>query len=265
MQGSMQPITLVFLGALSCLVLVGCGHRPVDRSSGNVPISNQQKDADLVARVNELEQRRLETEEVPFDFYSRDAELNFYVDPSGKDCIGLVNGDSMGGDLLRTLEKNETFRFFSTLQTYVPEYVRTMDELIEKTLPPNQGFYAFYACHLKNGVDLAAGYVWPRNETPYEVRNDMLRVKDSFYKTDPLFLIAQGKVHRFDIQTIINTATGGEVRPCEMILQGNAFEWKCFTGLGEETKNGMTSTFGTFHHWLIGLDGKIQKEWDSRN
>jgi len=177
------------------------------------------------------------------------------------DCLGMTNGETYGGDLLSSLIVNDKLRNAARLKVYSTDYLKSLERKTSNYTQTTEksDFYAFSVCNLGNGFDVTAGYLWPTGKT-----TDRERLHDA---QKILLLANNGKVYGFkNIQTINNTATGGEVGPCNATLKSRNLEWSCFTGLGHEPNGqGGEKTFGQYKNWLISSDGKILKSWDSRD
>lgn len=229
----------------------------------------------LPGRLAELEKNFTENKFIPSTtaFYG----WSLSTDPSVKydlytynlsphDCVSVYNRDTLGGDMLSSLAGDEELRAQLSLSLFSKKYIQELKDdvgnYVEKAY--RTGFYAFYVCNLGKGVDLTIGNLWSTTTSPYLIEDISIKVTDAFFD-HPIALIRESGniVELKDIQLFGSTATGGETEPCDITLSDGIISWKCFAGLGDDTKN--NTTYGKFQNSQIALDGTIIKNWETRN
>lgn len=162
------------------------------------------------------------------------------------DCVSMIAGQTDGGDLLSTLIVDTATRDKVLLDTYSVDYLKQLEKKIAVKTQERfqQNFYAFFVCHLGEGIDIAAGYQY------FIEHNADSKKFDPFFegKQPTLALVNNDEVTLYqDIRLINNTATGAEVEACSPELLSDAVRWRCFLGLVHDDE-------GTTGSWL--------KEWD---
>lgn len=198
---------------------------------------------------------------IPKDIIQSNSFDHFGGNENKTDCVGLYNGSTGGGDLLSTIIADADARALMTLKTYTPDYAKKLEgKISEFTLNNSQeDFYAFYVCHLKDNVDVAAGYLWPHLKSTTLQEGKFTGTLDpKFGDKNALFVLTYNNIHFYDnIQLLDNTATGAEVYPCGAELAGNQIIWDCFTGLNHDPKDGVVGS--NFKKWQINLkDGSVK-------
>jgi len=186
--------------------------------------------------------------------------FNYFRDDSTKDdCVGLENGITGGGDLLSTLIVDNAARDTIKLEAYSSDYVIKLEKAIANGAKEkyNSDFYAFKVCHLSDNVDAVAGILWPTGKSTLQT--------DGKFEGDVVFGFGDNRVIAVvkdffpvffdDVQTLNNTATGGEVMPCGSKLSddGQNVLWTCFRGLYHNTEESVDGSNMT--EWILPIDG----------
>jgi len=201
---------------------------------------------------------------------------NFWVTSYGRqDCVGMENGNNNGEDLLDIIgapegltrlldidapvpETDVSDRSFATLNRlsyFSPETVQVLDDRIAENIGTEAAAYAFYACHLGEGVDLVSAVLWPTElPTDYFEQNYKRSVEPirSFGDEQVLFVVQRNRIDTYpssEIQLLSNTATGAETYPCTGELDGDTIVWTCFQGLYVEGGG------SRMKDWYIPLNG----------
>ncbi len=172
---------------------------------------------------------------------------------ASSDCIGMANGQTYGGDLLSSLIVNKKMRAQMDLDIYTTKYIQDLEKKLAEYAQyrHSSDFYAFYVCHLDEGLDLAAGYFWPHGAKAnkllsYEQRNLLVVNEDDVYEV-------------YNVETLHKTATGAEVYPCRVEFVNNRIEWACFTGLAGDEEQGVTGS--NYEYWTISVYGRVLQNW----
>ncbi|MFC1598966.1 hypothetical protein ACFL2U_03105 [Patescibacteria group bacterium] len=262
---------LILLGVI--LILGGCASAPENDKQADDPgiSASQESDTgtgDITVNINnEVEIK--DTSGFEFLIYKQWAipwQDTANVMPFGynqTDCIGLANGANEAGDLLSTLIADQEFIKYYRLKTniYTPAYVSALEKKLsgytQKTA--SSDYYAFYVCHLADGIDITAGYYWPHGEqfvSSYDLKGEQAQRHLLLVNNDSIIEIN-------NVQILDNTLTGGEVDTCRAELIDNQINWKCISPKGFQVDDeGMTSAIH-MNNYLIDLNGKIIKEWET--
>jgi hypothetical protein len=200
----------ILICTVSMLSLFGCGEK---------------KEAVVTVEENEEASKNFQVYEQWKMQYDEESHLDF-VDYEQKDCVGLYNGINHNGDLLSSLIVDEHIRGRADLDVYSPAYIASLEKKIADKAGADfdSEFYAFHVCHLDDGVDVAAGYLWLRGEDDYHT---------SFSRTDffkgSLALVQEENVKIYENFSVLNkTATGAEVSACSASKKFSKISWKCF-------------------------------------
>lgn len=244
----------LYLPFLLIVLLSGCGQTTTALTSVNEPIQKEVMSSES-PEVKEDEQTTTETPndlEADLSMYAQWAideetlQYNLVRSPDLVDCASVLGGQTGGGDLLSTLIVDTATRDMLNLDVYSVEYIKSLEKNIAQKSQQlyKQNFYAFFICHLGDGVDVVAGYLNFSNEitSSYKIGEE-----------PTLAIVNNGAVTLYqDIQLINNTATGAEVEACTPELVDNAIKWTCFEGLIHE---GDYSVGSSLKEWTIPLDG----------
>ncbi len=274
----------LFLFFALIIMTIGTGcmsvSAPIKKAIDNVPVSsssNDYIDADSSAGRYIQAQTELKTlgENFGANRFIPSKYLTGIVDLKlpEKDCVGVENGYTFGGDLLNSLAGDEKAQQKVKLSVFSSSYLSSLRARLDKYIATHysSNLFPFYVCHLAEGIDLIAGSLWPKDKSPYSIKTSTsyrdpdqvfydVKVSDEFMHEKTLLLLRSDTEYEFkNIQTIIANATGGETRPCDAALTKSGIHWSCFTGLGVDAKN--NATFEMYDDWLLSLDGKIIKEW----
>ena len=281
--------TFLLLGSLLILAGAGCtNHKnnlppdpaPTSSTTTTLPTETDTNAAPLSIedRLKNLNKNFLENQTIPSltQLHGEEFDPNFpsgyynLTEPKNTDCVAVYSKYTSGGDLLSSLEKNQTMRSLVPLQKFSPEYITEIKTKVNQyTINQYQkNLFAFYVCNLQDGIDLVAGHLWLNTKTPYYIQDDYIQVanelSDSPLENQVLLLINKNKVHELkNVQNFTNTATGDETEPCDAKLNSNnILEWRCFAEL-EESEDNMI--YEKYNNWLIGLNGEIIKTWQTKN
>ncbi len=197
-----------------------------------------------------------------------DSNFREYKGPNDKpnyDCLGLYNGDTgpNGGDLLSTLISDSESRKLMDLKIYTPEYITSLEKKIANYTHANYqaDYYAFKVCHLSDGIDVLAGYLWPQNLARHDDTLKFPNVWETTNKKALVVVVNHDQTYGYqNLRVLGNTVTGAEVPPCSATLQGDAIDWDCFNHV--DFSNGIDEAKNYSDHWLLPLNGgtpKVQK------
>jgi len=250
------------------LILGGCTAAPDQAQQNQQPDTGDQvidlDNGSIQANIN----KAVDTANFKYLIYKQwalpaEGEVMF-IDYETTDCLGLANGVTMGGDLLSTIIADEDWRekYKDRLNVFSQDYVRDLEADIAAytQYKADADFYAFYVCHLAEGIDLSAGYYWP---TRTDFAWDYNLVEDETIKH--LLLIDNGKVRELaDVPVLDHTLTGGEVAPCQGKLTADQnIEWKCIVEPGFKL-NEQKETTGIYRdYYLFNLQGTLLNTWQN--
>ncbi len=273
-----------------CLILlgVGCSNSNTQNSRTSeypdsvvkkvvVDESNGGRQEKLEERLRSLENNFIQNRFVPSttalygDRFSTSpypvyGDFNMY-DESSRDCISVYSRNTNGGDLLSSLRGDDDLRKIVPLQVFSKEYIGKLKEQVNQYTQKNysKDMYAFHVCNVGKNIDAVVGNVWSSTNSPYRIEEYAVKVADEFWKDAIAVLVYNNTVTELkDVQIFGANATGGETGPCDATLnQNNTIEWKCFAGLSEDPNT--RTTYGTYKHWTLSLDGTILKAWETRD
>lgn len=283
------PISkLITFTAITILTFSACGQTstPATPSTSETPSKSQESQPPVPATTEEVVSSTKSVDYSkwaikPSEYTGGRLDFSFNYEKDGtvsKDCVGIFNGYTGGGDLLSSLIVDDANRELANLNVYTKDYVKSLESKSAKHTQEKykSDFYAFYICHLADGLDVAAGYIYPQGQPtiytkdavndagPKELAGDV--VKD-FQKTSALLIIDGQNVSSIkvennleskpeDLRLMNNTATGAEVPPCDAVSEGKNIRWSCFLGL-RPNEDG-TATIGSINrYWLLDRTGKI--------
>lgn len=272
----MKKILPLFLTAI--ILMSACDENVTIQIEPEEEPEQEQENTDQQDQ-EEVENEAEETEEIEeADHKMEDAALQLdysqWIIPKGimetnqrekdvvnsQDCINLMNGMTAGGDLLSTIIADPYTQGWADLKVYTPEYVMDLEQkIVSQTHSKFQSdLYAFKVCHLGDGVDAVAGYLWPQGTKAPEPPKEFWDQKNA----EMIVVITHGDNVFFfeDIRPLNQTATGAEVFPCDAELDGENVIWSCFMGLALD-QDGYTSG-SKLKHWRIPLNGNKVETWE---
>lgn len=186
--------------------------------------------------------------------------FNYFRDDSTKDdCVGLENGLTQGGDLLSTLIVDVAARESMKLKAYSSDYVIKLEKAIAKGTQEkyNSDFYAFKVCHLSDSVDAVAGILWPTGKATIQTEGEFEGDVVFGFGDNRVIAVVKNFVPVFfdGLQTLNQTATGGEVMPCgaKLSTDGESVLWTCFEGLYHDTKESVDGS--NMAEWTLPING----------
>ena len=246
----MKKATLFLLATLSSIVFFGCAevYEQEDIEVEDVDIEvdiEEDAESESAESVDDQEVKLAASYE---DWAMPSGDDNYIMaDSMRRDCVGVANGMTYGGDLLSSLIVDDDLRGRLDLSRCTKSYVMDLEKKLAGFTQRGYGsdFYAFSVCNLADGSDLVSGYLWPTgSDTSAE----------SFSYDDGVLLLANGKdVVKIDdsVRLLNQTATGAEVFPCTGEFIKDTVHWTCFLGFdsGEDGPTG--SLMGA---WTISPD-----------
>jgi len=194
---------------------------------------------------------------------SADSDEGFVMTQNLKpDCIGTLNGDTGGGDLLSSLIVDDVLRDELDLDLYSTSYIKVLEKKLATYTRSryDADFYAFSVCNLEDGMDLVAGYGKLASNEVSSLANRYWE-----YRDEQILLLVNGE----DVVEINNsvrlfnqTATGAEVAPCEGVLEEEEIVWTCFMGL-LHVDRGAPVDGASYKSWKISPeDGSVLDTWE---
>ncbi|MFC1730934.1 hypothetical protein ACFL6I_11425 [candidate division KSB1 bacterium] len=184
-----------------------------------------------------------------------------------KDCIGLLNGLTEGGDLLSSLIADNEARDLMNLERYTKEYILNLEQkIVNKTHQKHQSdFYAFYVCNLDNDLNVIAGDLFPTGESTI-IESDK-GAGSPKYSDDKVFIIAhKNNIYIYeDIQLMDASLTGAETLPCQSRLESNKVLWDCVKGFGETESGEMGLRMKNYEFPLDGTSPLIKESINKVN
>lgn len=187
-----------------------------------------------------------------------------------KDCLGIVGGKTLGGDLLTTFVNDGRFKeaveraytnnhgitsspFIYYTTSYLKKLKETANKFIQKKY--HQDLYAYYICHFGDSIDVVAGSVWDSKVSPYYFNTNIQGVdtQEAFASSTTVLVVTKNSVREFNaLQTVNRTGTGAEVYPCQATLKNNEIMWTCFSRIVSCSEHVKTQEFYT---WILRLNG----------
>jgi len=262
-----MPKFLTFILIFSLIFLSGCSatdifdrfkdKKQVDQGTVTTAIDNTEiEDQNAVATKEQTKPKKKPVEEIYKQWEIEFPSDNYYgfEGYASSDCIGMANGQTYGGDLLSSLIVNKKMRAQMDLDIYTPEYIQSLEKKLAEfsQYRYSSDFYAFYVCHLDEGLDLAAGYFWPHGAKAnkllsYEERNLLVVNEEDVYEV-------------YNVEIMHKTATGAEVYPCSAELINGRIKWSCFMGLALDEDDEYVIG-SNYEYWTISVYGRVLQNW----
>lgn len=180
-----------------------------------------------------------------------------------RDCIGITNGNTSGGDLLHSLSGDIDFRSVVELRALSVAYAISLQDTVDRYIDEaytGHDFFAYYVCHMQSGLDVVAGYVWPDDTSPYEVVHNAIDINKNFF-TRAIVLIVNGRsVYEVsEVDTLPVESTPDNAGLCHAAQDSAAIQWSCYSG---KTTESATSTMT--RQWTITMKGVVIGQRDVR-
>lgn len=104
------------------------------------------------------------------------------------DCLGILGGKTLGGDLLTTFVDDGRFKeaieyhyansrgiTSSPFTYYTTSYIKKIQDITTNfiKIKYHTNFYSYYVCHLGESLDVVAGSLWDPDTSPYYFNNNV--------------------------------------------------------------------------------------------
>lgn len=162
----MKRYFFVSLLIISALCLSGCKNGLLVIGNHSNMVAEKEKsfnNLDLMKKEGVDAEERIAKWSIPADQLTDAAWKQ--VAGFEKDCVSVDVNKTAGYDVVSTLLKGESTQF--PLEVYTPDYLKELESQVTGSARSSykKDVIAHFVCHLGDGVDFIAGYLWSRNRS----------------------------------------------------------------------------------------------------